>query len=348
MQEYLDLLKILVSTPSVSREEDKAANIIREFLNSKNIGFNCKFNNTWTYNKHFNSGKPTILLNSHIDTVKPAPGWQRDPYQATEEGDKITGLGSNDAGGSLVGLLATFVFFNQRENLPFNLIFAATAEEEVSGEKGVASILEEMPEINFALVGEPTSMELAIAEKGLMVLDCYAHGKAGHAAREEGVNAFYLALEDIEKLRNYRFSKVSELLGPVKLTITQIQAGTQHNVIPDICHFVVDVRTNEFYHNEDVFNILSGLVRSELKARSFRLNSSSLSMDHPFILRAREMNIALYGSPTTSDQAVIPWSSVKMGPGDSARSHTANEYILKSEVMHGIQQYCRMLEGLRL
>ena len=265
-----------------------------------------------------------------------------------EEGNKISGLGSNDAGGSLVALLATFCHFYLRQDLTYNLIFSATAEEEISGEKGVASILQELPEISFALVGEPTSMQVAIAEKGLMVLDCYAHGIAGHAARDEGVNALYLALEDIRMLRDFKFDKVSELLGPVKLTVTQIQAGTQHNVIPDTCHFVVDVRTNEYYHNEEIFRIISGLLRSEVKARSFRLNSSSLSYDHPFIQKAREMDLVLYGSPTTSDQAVIPWPSVKMGPGDSARSHTADEYILKSEIIRGFELYCQILEGLQL
>jgi acetylornithine deacetylase len=348
MDDYLELLKSLIATPSVSREEEKAAEILREFLHSKNVNFRTKFNNTWANNLHFDKSKPTILLNSHIDTVKPAQGWIGNPYQPLEDGDKITGLGSNDAGGSLVSLLAAFLFFYHRADLPFNLVYSATAEEEISGERGITCILDALPDIDFALVGEPTSMELAIAEKGLMVIDCHAIGKAGHAAREEGINALYMALDDIEILRKYKFSKVSELLGPVKLTVTQIQAGTQHNVIPDSCHFVLDVRTNEFYHNEEVFNIISGLIKSDVKARSFRLNSSSLSMDHPLIRRASEMDISLYGSPTTSDQAVIPWPSVKMGPGDSARSHTANEYILKSEILYGIRQYCRILEGLYL
>lgn len=348
MQEYIELLKVLIGTPSVSREEEKAAAILREFLNSKDICYKSKFNNTWAYNDYFDPGKPTILLNSHIDTVKPAGGWTGNPFHAADEEDKITGLGSNDAGGSLVALLALFCHYRTRQDMPYNLVFSATAEEEISGEKGIASILHELPVINFALVGEPTSMHLAIAEKGLMVLDCYAYGKSGHAARNEGVNALYLALDDIRILKDYKFSRVSELLGPVKMTVTQIQAGTQHNVIPDSCHFVVDVRTNEYYNNEETFRIISGLVQSEIKARSFRLNSSSLSADHPFIQKARLLHMPLYGSPTTSDQAVIPYPSVKLGPGDSARSHTAGEYILKSEIIQGFQLFCQLLEGLEL
>ena len=348
MQEFIKLLKTLISTPSISREEEQAALVIREFLQTKEINYRSKRNNTWCLNRNYDPAKPTILLNSHIDTVKPVPGWKIDPFTPVEEGDKITGLGSNDAGGSVVALLALFNHYYDRQDLPFNLVYAATAEEEVSGENGVVSILGDLPPFHFALVGEPTSMELAIAEKGLMVLDGTAKGKAGHAAREGGENALYRALDDIERLRNFRFEKESTLLGPVKMTVTQIKAGTQHNVIPDSCHFVVDVRTNEYYRNEEAFQIISGLVDSEVTARSFRLNSSGIPADHPFALKASTLGIPLTGSPTTSDQAVIPCPSVKIGPGNSNRSHTAHEFILKNEILDGIQTYIKLFEDLYL
>jgi acetylornithine deacetylase len=348
MQEYITLLKTLISKPSISREEEQAAMVIREFLHNRKIDFSSKGNNTWCLSRFYDPAKPVILLNSHIDTVKPVPGWNFDPFTPLEDGDRITGLGCNDAGGSVVALLALFIYYYNRKDLPYNLIYSATAEEEVSGENGVVSILGDLPPIRFAMVGEPTGMEMAIAEKGLMVLDCTAKGKAGHAAREEGENALYKALDDIEKLRKFRFEKVSERLGQVKMTVTQIKAGTQHNVIPDSCHFVVDVRTNEFYRNEEAFQIISALLDSEVKARSTRLNSSGIPADHPFALKAQSLNIALTGSPTTSDQAVIPCPSVKIGPGNSSRSHTANEYILKNEIIDGIQTYIKLFEDLYL
>jgi acetylornithine deacetylase len=348
MQEYLTLLKNLIRKPSVSKEEEQAAMVIREFLHDRKIGFLSRRNNTWCLNRFYNPVKPSILLNSHIDTVKPVPGWNIDPFTPFEDGDKITGLGSNDAGGSVVALMALFLHYHDRKDLPCNLIYSATAEEEVSGENGIVSILGDLPPIRFAVVGEPTGMEMAIAEKGLMVLDCTAKGKAGHAAREGGENALYKALEDIEKLRNFRFEKESELLGPVKMTVTQIKAGTQHNVIPELCHFVVDVRTNEFYRNEEAFQILSALLDSEVIPRSFRLNSSGIAADHPFTLKAGTLGIPLTGSPTTSDQALISCPSVKIGPGNSNRSHTAHEYILKNEIFEGIQTYIKLFEDLYL
>jgi acetylornithine deacetylase len=348
MQEFIMLLKTLISTPSISREEEQAALVIREFLLTKEINYRSKGNNTWCLNRYYDPAKPAILLNSHIDTVKPVPGWKIDPFTPVEEGDIITGLGSNDAGGSVVALLALFNHYYDRQDLPFNLVYAATAEEEVSGENGVVSILGDLPPFHFAVVGEPTSMELAIAEKGLMVLDGTSKGKAGHAAREGGENALYKALDDIETLRKFRFEKESTLLGPVKMTVTQIKAGTQHNVIPDSCHFVVDVRTNEFYRNEEAFQIISGLVDSEVTARSFRLNSSGIPADHPFAVKAGTLGIPLTGSPTTSDQAVIPCPSVKIGPGNSNRSHTAHEFILKNEILDGIQTYIKLFEDLYL
>ena len=348
MEKYIELLNKLIATPSFSREEEKAATVMREFLYSQHIPFQTKLNNTWAFNKNFDEKKPTVLLNSHIDTVRPAKGYTVDPFQPLEEYDKITGLGSNDAGGPLVALLAVFMHFYERKDLPCNLVFAATAEEEVSGANGLAIVIPEIEPVKFAVVGEPTKMELAIAEKGLLVLDCYALGKSGHAARDEGENALYKALDDIQILRNFHFKKTSKVLGEVKTTITQIEAGSQHNVVPDTCHFVVDVRTNEFYSNEAAFKIIDELIESEVKPRSFRLNSSGISEEHSFAQLVKKRGINIYGSPTTSDQAVIPFPSVKIGPGDSARSHTANEYIYKSEIIKGIELYIELLEELRI
>ncbi len=348
MNDYIQLLIRLIRTPSFSKNESDAAGIIRHFLNERNVHFQTHKNNTWAIRPGFDPQKPTILLNSHIDTVKPAPGWTVDPFGALEEGDRITGLGSNDAGAPLVVLLAVFMHFMNGKDLPWNLVYAATAEEENSGPDGFESIKVFLPPIDFAIVGEPTRMDVAIAERGLLVLDCHAHGKSGHAAREEGENALYIALDDISRLRDYAFDKVSDTLGRVKVTATQIEAGTQHNVVPDICHFVLDVRTNEYYTNHELYSIISDIVRSEVKPRSFRLNSSGIGADHPFAIRAKELGIAMYGSPTTSDQAIMPWPSVKMGPGDSARSHTANEYILKSEMEHAFSLYLKILEGFVL
>ncbi len=348
MQKYITLLKTLIRTPSLSRQEHEAAQVMRRFLADNGIDFRTKGNNTWAFPRFFDQSKPVIWLNSHIDTVKPAPGWSVDPFAALQEGNRITGLGSNDAGASLVSLLGLFIHFYNRENLPFNLIYSATAEEEISGENGIISILEELPPPDFALVGEPTGMQLAVAEKGLLVLDCTTRGKAGHAARGEGENALYKALDDINRLRNFRFEKVSDILGTVKITVTQIEAGTQHNVIPDVCRFVVDVRTNEFYRNEEAYEIIAGLIGSEVKPRSFRINSSGIPLNHPFARLASQLGIPFYGSPTTSDQALIPCPSAKMGPGDSARSHTANEYILTDEISDAIQLYIRIFEELRL
>ncbi|WP_167612713.1 M20 family metallo-hydrolase [Maribellus sediminis] len=348
MSKYIDLLKSLISTPSFSKEESDAANLMRDFLSKEGIPFKTKENNTWSHCLHFTPDKPTVLLNSHIDTVKPAKGYTKDPFSPIEEGDKLYGLGSNDAGGPLVALLATYIHFYERQDLPFNLVYAATAEEEISGRRGLEIVLPEIAPVNFAIVGEPTRMELAMAEKGLLVLDCYAHGKSGHAAREEGENALYKALDDIEKLRNFEFEKVSKVLGKVKISVTQIEAGTQHNVVPDNCHFVADVRTNEYYTNKEAARIIDELLDSEVKPRSVRLNSSGISEEHPFAQIAKNRGIKIYGSPTTSDQAIMSFPSVKMGPGDSARSHTADEYIYKSEILNGIQQYIEMLEQLKL
>ena len=347
-QKYIELLKTLISTPSFSKEEKEAAIIIRQFLKNENIPFQTRENNTWAFNKYFEKNKPTLMLNSHIDTVRPAKGYSLDPFSPVESGDKLYGLGSNDAGGPLVALLAVFMHFYEYKDLPWNLVFAATAEEEISGRHGLEIVLPEIAPVSFAIVGEPTRMELAVAEKGLLVLDCYAHGKSGHAAREEGKNAIYKALEDIQKLQNFRFENVSEILGEVKISVTQIEAGTQHNVVPDVCHFVCDVRTNEHYPNKKAAKIIKELISSEVKPRSFRLNSSGVSIYHPFVQKAKKQGIKIYGSPTTSDQAIIAFPSVKMGPGDSARSHSADEFILQSEIFEGIDLYIDLLEGLKI
>lgn len=348
MKEYIQLLISMIRTPSFSREETPVAILIRNFLRSKGIVFCEKNNNTWARNKHWTAGKPVILLNSHIDTVKPVKNWTKDPFGAELNEGRLTGLGSNDAGASLVTLLAVFVHLYPDRDLPWNLIFAASAEEEISGTEGMESLIGEWEPLDLAIVGEPTQMQMAVAEKGLMVLDCTAFGKAGHAARDEGENALYKAIHDIMILKNYQFPDISPVLGPVKLSVTQIQAGYQHNIIPDQCSFVVDVRTNEYYTNQDAYEIIKGLVSSEVKARSFRLNSSGIPLTHPIVRQAEKLGLTCYGSPTTSDQAAIPYPSVKIGPGDSARSHTADEYILTAEIEQGFEIYLKLLKNLIL
>jgi len=346
--ESVELLTQLIKTPSFSGIEDDAAEILFHFMQSKSLQPFREKNNVWSRNLHWKEGKPVILLNSHIDTVKPVEGWDCDPFGATLEGDKLIGLGSNDAGAPLVSLLAVYRHFYLEENLPYNLIFCATAEEESSGKNGAAHMVSVLGKVDFALVGEPTQMQLAIAEKGLVVLDCYVKGKAGHAARDEGVNSIYLAVDEINKLRNFRFEKASPILGEVKITVTQIEAGYQHNVVPDLCKMVVDCRTNECYSNKEVADILANLLQCEVVPRSLRLNSSGIDLEHPFVLRAKELGISCYGSPTMSDQSLLHFTSVKMGPGDSARSHTANEFVYLSEIKAGISQYITMLDGLSL
>lgn len=340
----LGLLVDLIAIPSFSREEDRTADLIAKFLAQQGIVPKRQGNNVWARSRYWRPGQPVILLNSHHDTVRPAVGWRRDPFTPTWEGDTLYGLGSNDAGGPLVSLIAAFCLLNEREDLGINLILAATAEEEISGANGIASILPELGPIDCGIVGEPTSLDLAVAERGLMVIDGEAHGKAGHAAREEGVNAIYIALEDINRLRHYHFAKISDLLGPVKISVTQIEAGSQHNVVPDRCRFVVDVRVNEHYTNEELFGFLQNITESELHARSFRLQSSGIAPDHPLVRAGLSLGLRPYGSPTLSDQALLPFPTVKLGPGDSARSHTADEYIRRDEVEAGIMTYLRLLQ----
>tara|TARA_R110000796_G_scaffold252584_1_gene388158 strand:+ start:23069 stop:24121 length:1053 start_codon:yes stop_codon:yes gene_type:complete len=342
--EALDLLKQLIAIPSLSKEEDKTADLIQSFFENKGISTQRKGNNIWLKNLHFDDSKPTILLNSHHDTVKPNVGYTKDPFSPEVEDGKLYGLGSNDAGASLVSLMACFLNFYNEPNLKYNLILAATAEEEISGKNGVESILEELGDIDFAIVGEPTLLDLAITEKGLMVLDCVATGKSGHAARNEGENAIYKAMKDLEWFRTYTFDEVSKTLGPVRMSVTMINAGQQHNVVPDECKFVVDVRSTDCYSNTQILEIIREHVKSKVEPRSTRLNPSSIPMDHPIVQAGIALGGRTYGSPTMSDQALMPYPSLKLGVGDSARSHTADEFVFIHEIEEGIEFYIQLLK----
>jgi acetylornithine deacetylase len=342
----IDLLKRLIRIPAFSKEEKEAADMLQSAMKGLGLKVERKYNNVWTGGVG-KKNRPTILLNSHIDTVRPGKGWTNDPFITKENIGKITGLGSNDAGASVVSLLAVYILLKDMD-LPFNLIYSATAEEEISGKNGVESILDDLGNIDMGIVGEPTGMNLAIAEKGLMVLDCMARGKRSHAARNEGTNAIYKAIKDIERIRKIKFPEKSGLLGEVTMQVTMINSGEAHNIVPDSCSFVVDVRTNEYYTNRDVFEILQGILESEVKSRSFRLNPSSISEDHPVVMRAKEMGLKCYGSDTLSDQAVMPFPTVKIGPGDPRRSHTSDEYILINEIYEGIDIYSELISKLKI
>lgn len=347
-QDAVNLLCKLIEIPSISREEKEAADALAEVM-QKEYGLKTERegNNLWCIADGYDEKKKTLLLNAHIDTVKPTSLWTRDPHKATIEGVCIYGLGSNDDGASLVSLIQVFRCLKDKP-LPYNLILAISAEEEVSGKNGMEHLLTVLPKIDVALVGEPTGMQPAIAEKGLMVLDVTAHGKAGHAARDEGDNAIYHALDDIAWVRNYRFQKESNLLGPVKMTATIINAGTQHNVIPSECKFTIDVRSNEQYSNEEIYEIVCQNLKSEVKARSFRLSSSRIDIEHPLVQKAISLDRTPFGSPTLSDQALMRFPSMKMGPGNSSRSHTADEFIKISEISEAIHLYYEMLNDLIL
>jgi acetylornithine deacetylase len=338
----LALLKDLIEIQSFSKEEVHTANRIEEFFFQQNIPCNRSGNNVWAFASQFNPDLHTVWLNSHHDTVKPNSGYTRDPFKAIEEDGKLFGLGSNDAGGPLVSLIACFCHFIGKP-LPFNLVMIASAEEEISGPGGIASLLEKLPQADLAIVGEPTQMKLAVAEKGLLVIDAKVHGKAGHAAREEGVNAIYLALDDLDEIRNFEFFKTSPFLGRTKVTATVIKAGQQHNVVPDLCEYTLDVRVTDAYTLEEAFEELKSNLRAELTPRSMRLQSSSLPGDHLMNRVAEELDLKRFGSPTLSDQALIPWPSVKIGPGDSARSHTADEFIFLEEIRQGIEGYIAII-----
>ena len=345
--EAVALLKSLIAIPSISRQEVEAANYLQNYIESEGMQTGRKGNNVWCLSPKFDMQKPTILLNSHIDTVKPVNDWLKDPFTPREENGKLYGLGSNDAGASLVTLLQVFLQLCKTQQA-YNLIYLASCEEEVSGEGGIECVLPELPPIAFAVVGEPTEMQPAIAEKGLMVLDVIATGRAGHAAREEGDNAIYKVLSDIAWFRDYRFDQVSPLLGPVKMSVTMINAGTQHNVVPNRCSFVVDIRSNECYTNETLWKEIKQHLACEATPRSFRLNSSRIEEKHPFVQRAIALGRKSFGSPTLSDQALMSFPTIKMGPGRSSRSHTAGEYIMIREMEEAIGLYIQLLNGLKL
>jgi acetylornithine deacetylase len=356
----IDLLKKLIAIPSFSKEEDKTASLIDQFLQSKNVSTERFLNNVWAKNKYFDKAKPTIFLNSHHDTVKPNKGYTLDPFSPIEKENKLFGLGSNDAGGALVSLIATFLYYYDREDLISNLILAATAEEEISGKNGIEILLQQNDFLSAlscsnsiigmatcGIVGEPTQMQMAVAERGLLVIDCIAEGKAGHAAREEGDNAIYKAIKDIEWFQSYRFPKRSELLGPVKMSVTSIETDNKaHNIIPSQCNFVVDIRVNELYTFEEVINVIQQNVNCKIQPRSTRLRSTSIALDHPLVKAGLSLGRNYYGSPTTSDKALMPFPTLKIGPGDSARSHIADEFIYLDEIKEGIEIYIQLLQQI--
>ena len=344
-EDVIALLKQLIATPSFSKEENDTAELICDFFEKHQIPFSRVGNNVYAKNKHYDSSKQSILLNSHHDTVKPNKGYTHDPFEPIEKDGKIFGLGSNDAGGCLVSLIATFLYFYAQEELNHNIVFAASAEEEISGVNGIELVLPYLGQIDFGVVGEPTKLEMAVAERGLMVIDCTAAGRSGHAARNEGENALYKAIDDIEWIRNFRFEKVSDLLGESRMTVTVIDTeNRQHNVVPSQCKFVIDVRVNELYTFDEILDALKSNLKSQFKPRTTRMKSTSISLVHPLVKAGLALGKGYYGSPTTSDKALMPFPTLKMGPGDSARSHTADEYIYVEEIRNGIETYIQLLD----
>ena len=343
----ISLLQQLIAIPSLSRDEGAVADFLESWLTEQGLAPHRCGNNLWCCH---GSG-PAVLLDAHIDTVKPVTGWTRDPFTPTIEDGRLYGLGSNDDGGSVVALIAAYRRLIAKPQ-PYTLILSLSAEEETSGRKGLEISLAEMEAacgpISFGVFGEPTSLEMAVAEKGLMVLDCTVTGKAGHAARDTGINAIYQALPAIEWFRNKQLEKVSPLLGPVKMTVTQIQAGTQHNVIPDVCTFVVDTRSNGLYTNEELLERILAEAPCQAVARSTRLCGSSIAEDHPLVQRAKELGIPTVGSPTLSNQALCRFPSVKIGPGNSSRSHTADEYVDVADIGKATEIYVQLLDGLKV
>ena len=343
--EAVELLKQLISIPSISRDEARATDCLQQYLEMQGMATGRKGHNVWCLGPAFDLNKPTLLLNSHIDTVKPVDGWRKLPFAPVLDSQgRLYGLGSNDAGASVVSLLQAFMQLC-RSNQHYNLIYLASCEEEVSGKDGIESVLPQLPPVDFAIVGEPTEMQPAIAEKGLMVLDVTATGRSGHAARDEGDNAIYKVLADIAWFRDYRFPKVSPLLGPVKMSVTMVNAGTQHNVIPDRCTFVVDIRSNECYTNRELYDEICRHISCQAQARSFRLSSSHVPPEHPLVRKAVALGRVPFGSPTLSDQALMPFPSMKMGPGKSSRSHTADEFVFMHEIEEAIRLYLDLLDG---
>lgn len=343
-QDAVALLKQLIATPSFSKEENETAEIICVFFEKHGVTYKRVGNNVYAFNRHYDPAKPSVLLNSHHDTVKPNKGYTVDPFTPIEKEGKLFGLGSNDAGGCLVSLIATFLYFVDKEHLSHNVVFAASAEEEISGVNGIELVLPYLGHIDFGIVGEPTKLEMAVAERGLMVIDCVAPGRAGHAARNEGENALYNALDDINWIRNCTFDKVSDLLGPSRMTVTVIGTeNVQHNVVPSTCKFVIDVRVNELYTFEEMLEMLRQNLKSSFKPRTTRMKSTSIALDHPLVKAGLELGKGYYGSPTTSDKALMPFPTLKIGPGDSARSHTADEFIYLSEIEDGINTYIQLV-----
>lgn len=346
-EKAIDLLKQLIAIPSFSRAETGTADLLESWLTGHGIISQRTGNNILAKSKHFDETKPTVLLNSHHDTVKPAPGYTIDPFTPIIKDDKLYGLGSNDAGASLVSLMVAFLHFYNKEHLPFNLLLAATAEEEISGVNGIRAVLPELDHINCAIVGEPTAMQMAVAERGLLVLDVFTKGISGHAARNEGINALYVAMNDINWFREYEFEKISSLLGKVSMNVTVIETDNKaHNVVPDHCRFTVDIRINELYTHEEVLAIIKENIKSEIKPRSIHLRSSLISLDHPLVQSGSRLGMQYYGSPTLSDKALMPFPALKLGPGDSARSHTADEFIYLHQIEEGIDKYIKLIEGL--
>jgi acetylornithine deacetylase len=343
----IDLLKELIATPSFSKEEDQTAGILCRFIGTKGIPHTRVGNNVFALNKHYDAAKPSILLNSHHDTVKPNKGYSFDPFSPFEKDGKLFGLGSNDAGGCLVSLIATFLYYYDRQDTKYNVVFAASAEEEISGVNGIELVLPFLGKIDCGIVGEPTKLEMAVAERGLMVIDCTAEGRSGHAARNEGENALYKAIDDINWIRGYKFEKVSPLLGESRLTVTVIGTeNQQHNVVPSQCKFIIDVRVNELYSFEEILEALQNNLKSKFRPRTTRMKSTSIELDHPLVKAGIKLGRGYYGSPTTSDKALMPFPTLKMGPGDSARSHTADEYIYIDEIKEGIGTYIQLVNQL--
>jgi acetylornithine deacetylase len=343
----IGLLKELIAIPSFSREEDQTAGAITRFLGTRGVEHSRIANNVFAFNKYFDASKPTILLNSHHDTVKPNPAFTLDPFTPVEKDGKLFGLGSNDAGGPLVSLISTFVRFYNEPSLKYNLVLAATAEEEISGHNGIEMLLPTLGKIDFAIVGEPTQMQMAIAEKGLLVLDCTVTGKAGHAARNEGDNAIYKAMRDIEWFKSYQFRRISDLLGPVKMSVTVINTENKaHNVVPSLCTFVADIRVNELYNFDELLDEIKNNVNATVTPRSKRMRSSLIPVEHVLVQSGLKLGRTYYGSPTTSDKALMPFPALKMGPGDSARSHTADEFIYTAEIREGIEIYINLLKNI--
>ncbi|MFN8253567.1 MAG: M20 family metallo-hydrolase [Ferruginibacter sp.] len=343
----VDLLKQLISTPSFSKEENDTAEILMAFFEKHQVQYARVGNNIYAKNKYYDVNKPSVLLNSHHDTVKPNKGYTMDPFTPVEKEGKLFGLGSNDAGGCLVSLIATFLHFYEEQNTKYNVVFAASAEEEISGVNGIELVLPYLGHIDFGIVGEPTKLEMAVAERGLMVIDCVAPGRAGHAARKEGENALYNAMDDISWIRNYHFEKESPLLGESMLTVTVIETeNKQHNVVPAQCKFVIDVRVNELYTFDEILDALKANLKSSFKPRTTRMKSTSIALDHPLVKAGLALGKGYYGSPTTSDKALMPFPTLKMGPGDSARSHTADEFIYLEEIKNGIATYIKLVEQI--